>query len=178
MISERGTGLLGTAALAGAAVPGAAFLDSMAMMPSAVAVVTALRQDGTPCGLLATSVISFSTDPASILVSVSQQARSYPAIIRGASFGVHLLARGQQGIARVFASRSDDKFAGLAWRRHHGVPVLDGCLVRMVCTRSAHFSHADHTAVIGGVFDIVTKPGEPLVYFNRSMAWELARADA
>jgi flavin reductase (DIM6/NTAB) family NADH-FMN oxidoreductase RutF len=174
----RGTGLLGTAAPAGAAVPRAAFLDSMAMMPSAVAVVTAPQADGTPCGLLATSVTSFSTDPASILVSVSRQARSHPAIVRGAAFGVHLLGRGQQGIARVFASLSDDKFAGLAWRQLQGVPVLDGCLVRMICTRSAHFSHADHTVVIGGVSDIMMKAGEPLVYFNRSMAWELARADA
>lgn len=178
MTGERGTGLLRATASAGAAVPRAAFLDSMAMMPSAVAVVTALRADGAPCGLLATSVTSFSTDPASILVSVSRRARSHPAIITGAAFGVHLLARGQQGIARVFASLSDDKFAGLAWRHHHGVPVLDGCLVRMICTRSAHFSHADHTVVIGGVFDVAIKPAEPLVYFNRSMAWELARADA
>lgn len=175
MTGERGTGLLGTASPA--TVPRAVFLDSMAMMPSAVAVVTAQRADGVPCGLLATSVTSFSTDPASILVSVSRRARSHPAITRGAAFGVHLLACGQQGIARVFASLSDDKFAGLAWRQLHGVPALDGCLVRMICTRSAHFSHADHTVVIGGVFDIVMKPGEPLVYFNRSMAWELARAD-
>lgn len=178
MTGQRGTGLLGTASPTGAAVPRAAFLDSMAMMPSAVAVVTAPRADGVPCGLLATSVTSFSTDPASILVSVSRQARSHPAIIRAASFGVHLLGRGQQGIARVFASLSDDKFAGLAWRQLHGVPAIDGCLVRMICTRSANFSHADHTVVIGGVFDIVMTPGEPLVYFNRSMAWELARADS
>ncbi len=177
MTGERGTGLLGTTSPADATVPRGVFLDSMAMMPAAVAVVTAPRADGGPCGLLATSVTSFSTDPASILISVSQQARSHPAITAGTAFGVHLLARGQQSIARVFASRSDDKFAGLAWRQLHGVPVLDGCLVRMICTRTACFSHADHTVVIGGVFDLVMKPGEPLVYFDRSMAWELARAD-
>ncbi|MEA2375641.1 MAG: hypothetical protein QOD53_2104, partial [Thermoleophilaceae bacterium] len=57
------------------------FRQSMADLCSGVAVVTARRADGPPCGLVATSVSSFSAAPPSVLISVSHASRCHNALI-------------------------------------------------------------------------------------------------
>ena len=47
------------------------FLEAMARLASGVAVITARRPDGHPCGLAATSVSSYSAHPPSLLLSIS-----------------------------------------------------------------------------------------------------------
>src|SRR3954467_6326216 len=101
----------------------------MAGPAAGVAVITARRPDGHPCGLVATSVSSFSAEPPSTLVSVAHSSRCHSALARGRAaraageaFGVHIPAAAQQPLARVFAGLGDDKFAGVEWDWDAGVP--------------------------------------------------------
>lgn len=152
---------------------GQTFRDAMARLASGVAVVTAQRSDGEPCGLVATSISSFSADPPSVLASISHNSRCHTALIECSAFGVHILADGQERIARVFASLADDKFAGIDWRRDDGVPQIGGVLAYLRCTRSALFELYDHSLLIGDVAGGEVSDGEPLVYLARSMGWRL-----
>ncbi|MCM0675156.1 flavin reductase family protein [Micromonospora phytophila] len=152
------------------------FREAMSQVPAAVSVITARRDDGRPTGLVATAVMSYSTEPPSLAVSVSHRARSHAAIAGGTSFGVHFLAREQNGLAMAFASPAEDKFAGLNWVEVAGAPMLSGCVARFVCVRAATFPHGDHTLVIGDVVEVVSAPGAPLVHLDRSMAWEVVPA--
>jgi flavin reductase ActVB len=151
------------------------FREAMARLCSGVAVITARRDDGEPCGLVATSVSSFSAAPPSVLVSVDHSSRCHRALVEGDAFGVHVLAAGQEELARVFASRSDDKFAGVDWSWDDGVARIDGALSYLRCTRSALFELYDHSLLVGDVTGGDVGDDEPLVYMSRTFGWRLAR---
>ena len=157
-----------------AAVP-ELFREAMAGLVSGVAVITARREDGDPCGLVATSVSSFSAKPPSVLVSVDHSSRCHRALVDGDTFGVHVLARDQEQLAHVFAGRGDDKFAGVDWSWDEGVARIGGTLSYLRCRRSALFELYDHSILIGDVTAGKRREGEPLVYFDRRMDWRLER---
>ena len=153
----------------------AVFRDTMAALASGVAVLTARRDDGAACGLLATSLAAYSVRPPSLLVSIGHTSRCHEALADGAEFGVHLLAIAQEPIARVFADRQiDDKFAGLDWSWDGQVPAIGGMLAYLRCRRSARFDLYDHTILIGDVQGGRLGHGDPLVYLNRHMGWRLS----
>jgi flavin reductase (DIM6/NTAB) family NADH-FMN oxidoreductase RutF len=150
------------------------FREAMAGLCSGVAVVTARRDDGNPCGLVATSVSSFSARPPSVLVSVDHSSRCHRALVDGDTFGVHLLAADQEPLAHVFAGRGDDKFAGVDWSWDDGVARLAGSLAYLRCRRSALFELYDHSLLVGDVTGGSIVPGDPLVYLRRRFGWGLA----
>ena len=155
--------------------PAGLFREAMSALASGVAVVTARRADGLPAGLLATSIAAYSAAPASIMVSVAHSSRSHPVLVEHAGlFGVHLLARDQEETARVFASRSDDKYAELDWEWDGEVPRLIGAVSYLRCARSAVFDHYDHSVLIGDVLDGHHEGGEPLLWVRRRMDWRLS----
>ena len=145
----------------------------MASLASGVAVITARRVDGKPCGLAATSVASYSAHPPSLLVSVSHASRCHEALAASESFGVHLLRADELELAHTFAGRGDDKFAGVAWHWDDDVPELEGTLAFLRCRRSANFERYDHTILIGDLTAGRMGPGEPLLYARRRMDWLL-----
>jgi flavin reductase (DIM6/NTAB) family NADH-FMN oxidoreductase RutF len=156
-----------------AAVP-ELFREAMAGLCSGVAVITARREDGNPCGLVATSVSSFSAQPPSVLVSVDHSSRCHRALVDGDTFGVHVLNAEQEQLARVFAGRGDDKFAGVDWSWDDGVARIARTLSYLRCRRSALFELYDHSLLVGDVTGGRVDPGEPLVYMRRSFGWRLA----
>lgn len=149
------------------------FREAMAGLASGVAVVTARQPDSHPCGLVATSVSSFSADPPSVLVSISHSSRCHAALTGGGAFGVHLLAADQEPLAHVFAGLGDDKFAGVDWSWDDDVPRIDGTLSYLCCSRSALFELYDHSLLVGDVARGAVNGGDPLVYMARSMGWRL-----
>ena len=152
------------------------FRDAMAGLCSGVAVVTARQPDGGPCGLVATSVSSFSAAPASVLVSVGHTSRCHEALSEGQWFGMHLLAADQENLAHVFADpASEDKFAGLEWDWDEDVPVLGGVVSYLRCRRVARFDLYDHSVLIGEVAGGRHEGGDPLVYMDRRMDWRLVQ---
>src|SRR5689334_7683342 len=149
----------------------------MAGLASGVAVITARHSDGHPCGLVATSVSSFSANPPSALVSVSHTSRCHSALAEGDSFGVHILSAGQRELATVFAGFGDDKFAGIDWDWDDDVPRIEGELSYLRCRRSALFELYDHSLLVGDVMGGDVQPGDPLVYMGRRIGWRLEPAD-
>lgn len=137
--------------------------------PAGVAVVTCATPTG-PAGFTATSVISVATHPATLAFSVSAGSTSRRILDTAPSVVVNFLAAGQDDLARRFAVRGTDRFAGLdycslttgepvlpgttAWVRgvvEQRVPVGDSLLIT-VCAVLAHRSD----------------DSEPLVYLDRS----------
>lgn len=149
------------------------FQEAMASLASGVSVITARRADGEPCGLSATSVSSYSANPPSLLVSVAHDSRCHDALTNAEHFGVHILHAGEEPVARVFAGRGDDKFAGLDWRWDGDVPELAGALAYLRCHRVESLSRYDHTILIGDLERGRLEQGEPLLYARRRMDWLL-----
>ena len=148
------------------------FREAMTRLASGVAVITARRSDGLPCGIAATALSSYSAHPPSLLVSVWHASRCHAALASCEHFGVHLLRSNEIEVAHGFADReSPDKFAGLEWRWDGDVPELTGTLAYLRCRRAENFSRYDHTILIGDLEGGRIEPGEPLVYARRRMDW-------
>jgi flavin reductase (DIM6/NTAB) family NADH-FMN oxidoreductase RutF len=148
------------------------FREAMTLLASGVAVVTARRPDGGPCGLAATSLSSYSAHPPSLLVSVWHGSRCHEALAASERFGVHLLKSDELETAQRFADReAQDKFAGLDWRWDAEVPELGGTLAYLRCRRVENFVRYDHTILIGDIEGGRLEEGHPLVYARRRMDW-------
>jgi flavin reductase (DIM6/NTAB) family NADH-FMN oxidoreductase RutF len=148
------------------------FREAMSHLASGVAVITARRSGGGPCGIAATSLVSYSIRPPSLLVSVWHESRCHAALTRAERFGVHLLRSDQEPVARRFADRlAEDKFGGLSWGWDGEVPELSGVLAYLRCRRAENFVRYDHTILIGDLESVRMEPGEPLVYARRRMDW-------
>jgi flavin reductase ActVB len=146
----------------------------MASLASGVAVLTARHDDGTPCGLVATSISSYSAAPPSVLVSVGHVSRCFEPLAGGDRFGVHLLAADQQNLARTFADpANENKFGGIDWAWDDDVPAIGGAVAYLRCRRSARFDMYDHSVLIGDVEAGSHTGGEPLVYLERQLGWRL-----
>lgn len=150
------------------------FGDLMAELPAGVAVVTA-RANDEPKGLVVTSLTAYTADPPSVLVSVAHSSRCHSALLAASHFGVHVLQLGQDQVASRFASKDDDKFAGLEWNWDGDVPRVDGALAYLRCRTSKSFEHLDHTVLIGVIEDCERQDAaEPMVYLRRRFAWRVS----
>ncbi len=148
------------------------FREAMTHLASGVAVITARRADGGPCGIAATSLTSYSAHPPSLLVSVWHVSRCHDALAASDHFGVHLLKSDQVELAYRFADRTlEDKFAGLEWDWDDDVPELAGVLSYLRLRRAENFVKYDHTVLIGDLERGRIEQGSPLVYARRRMDW-------
>jgi flavin reductase (DIM6/NTAB) family NADH-FMN oxidoreductase RutF len=148
------------------------FREAMTHLASGVAVITARRADGSPCGIAATSLTSYSAHPPSLLVSVWHGSRCHDALAASDHFGVHLLKSDELELAQRFADRTlEDKFEGLDWSWDEDVPELGGSLAYLRLRRSGNFVKYDHTILVGDLVGGRLEQGAPLVYARRRMDW-------
>src|SRR5919197_920179 len=90
----------------------AAFKLAMSHFASGVTVVTT-EHDGKRYGMTVASFASLSLHPPLVLVCIEKSVKSHDAIVAAGTFGVSILAHEQMDISNRFASRADDKFAGV-----------------------------------------------------------------
>jgi 3-hydroxy-9,10-secoandrosta-1,3,5(10)-triene-9,17-dione monooxygenase reductase component len=145
------------------------FRAVMGHFATGVTVVTAPGADG-PVGMTANAVCSLSLDPLLLLVCFDNGARTLPVIAEGERFGVNVLAKGQESLARLFASKTpeNEKFAEVPHSVHDGIPVIEGVLAWVGCTLQELIPGGDHTIGIGAVTAAETGHGEPLIWYRGS----------
>lgn len=142
-----------------------AFRNILGSFPTGVTVITTLGDNNAPVGLTANSFNSLSLDPPLILWSLSSKSPSLTCFEKCPNFAINILAQGQSGLSRRFATPIPDKFAGVDWRAGaNGVPVLGGCAAVLECTTVSMQEAGDHVLFIGRVdrFEGLTHP--PLAF--------------
>ena len=137
----------------------------MAQIPTGVTVVAALAPEG-PAGATASAVASLSLDPMLMLACMDRGSRTLLAVQAANRFGINVLAAGQEGIARRFATKAApaDKWEGIGWRDADGVPAIDGALLFVCCELHDVIAGGDHVIVTGSVQGLKLGEGEPLVH--------------
>lgn len=145
----------------------ARFRQVLGHFPTGVVVVTGLVDD-TPIGLAIGSFFSVSLDPPLVGFCADHRSSTWPKLAEVGRFCVNILGAHQEDVCRAFASKSDDKFAGLGWDRSPlGSPRLHDTLGWIDCEVDAVHAAGDHDVVIGRVDDLaVTHEGGPLVFFR------------
>lgn len=132
-----------------------------------VTAVTFLRDDGTPVGFTANSFSSVSLDPPLLLVCPGKFLSSYETFANCTHFTVNILSEGQEAISNTFASVKGDRFAQVPHHLDaHGVPLVEGAIVRFSCTTEQIVSPGDHCILIGRVEEFAHVDGSGLGYVN------------
>jgi flavin reductase (DIM6/NTAB) family NADH-FMN oxidoreductase RutF len=148
------------------------FFAIMSAFPTGVAVVTTLDADGRPRGLTTNALCAVSADPPLLLVCVDKESRTLPALLHSRRFVVNFLAEQRDHLARVFASKADDKFADVAWEPGiGGMPCLsEDSLAYAECETEQELEAGDHVVLTGLVVGgLAPDPDSvPILYFRRS----------
>jgi len=151
-----------------------AFLDIMSNFAASVTVVTS-RHDGRHHGLTVSAFTSVSLDPPLVLVCIDHRSHSMDAMRGAGGFTVNMLREGTGDVAMRFASKEDDKFAGLATLEPEydgaGPGLPEHAYAILECSTVESVDAGDHLIFIGQVETARrVDPGAPLMYWRRRFA--------
>ncbi len=151
-----------------------AFRSLMGAFPTGVVIVTTIDPEGAPKGLTTQAFISVSVDPPLLLVGMDKTSRTLHALLATKAFVVNFLAAGRGDLATRFASKGDDKFAGVAWRPSiaaKGAPILaNDSAAYAECLVTQTIEAGDHWLLVASVEDGAVLSGTPLMYYRRTYA--------
>ena len=147
------------------------FRKALGCFATGVTVVTTLNPDtGAPLGVTVSAFSSLSLEPPLVLFCLGNRTSSLDFYRRAKHFAVNVLSETQRDLSMRFASRSENKWAGLVsetW--DSGVPILPGCLANLECSMAAVHEGGDHTIFIGQIERLRhQEAGSPLIYFRGS----------
>ncbi|MCU0658938.1 MAG: flavin reductase family protein [Polyangiaceae bacterium] len=144
------------------------FKEALASWATGVTVV-ATEWEGHRYGLTASSFTSVSLTPPLVLICVDRRAESCEALLRAGSFGVSILALGQEAAAMQMARSGEQKFEGLPFEPGPtlGQPLLRGALAHLECRTFRADDAGDHVLLLGEVHAARTHEGSPLLYARR-----------
>jgi flavin reductase (DIM6/NTAB) family NADH-FMN oxidoreductase RutF len=136
------------------------------MFATGVTIVTARAADGSFVGLTANSFNSVSLSPPLVLWSLSRSAGSMAAFSTGSHYAINILGAEQQDLARQFASRDGDRFAGVAFAPGAGgAPLLKGAAATFECFNRSRYEEGDHVIFVGEVENCAHRTGaSPLLF--------------
>lgn len=145
----------------------AKFRQVLGHFPTGVTVVTTVHE-GTPLGMAIGSFASLSLEPPQVLFCAGHHSSTWPKLREAGRFCVNVLGEDQEDICRVFASKAEDKFAEIGWKRSgNGSPLLAGAMAYLDCDIADVVTSGDHDIVIGSVTDLeVLHEGGPLIFFR------------
>ena len=142
--------------------------------PTGVTIIAARDADGQPKGLTTQSYIGLSTEPPLMLVSIDKTSRTLAALKHSRAFVINFLKYGAADVATKFASKADDKFAGIVWRPSNvatGAPILhEHAIAYAECTIVNELEAGDHWVFLGSVDGGAVLGGIPLLYYRRMYA--------
>jgi flavin reductase (DIM6/NTAB) family NADH-FMN oxidoreductase RutF len=143
----------------------ASFRAAMAGLPTGVTIVSAAGSEG-PAGATANAVTSLSIEPMMMLAALDRGSRTLLAVQAADRFGISVLHKGQERIARAFATKAPvaEKWAEVAWSERDGIPAVDDALIWVACDLRDVVAAGDHVIVTGAVTGLEATDGDPLVF--------------
>jgi flavin reductase (DIM6/NTAB) family NADH-FMN oxidoreductase RutF len=142
-----------------------AFRDTLGMFATGIAVVATRAANGDPIGLTVNSFNSVSLDPPLIVWSMARHLPSLPVFEACEYYSVNVLAADQEHLSQLFASRADDKFAGIDIDEGlYGVPLLRDCCARFECRNITRHPGGDHLVFLSEVVRFDREERPPLIF--------------
>ena len=122
--------------------------------------------DGAVVGLTANSFNSVSLEPPLVLWSLALRSASMQVLRSCSHYAINVLGAEHEALARQFASKDVDRFAGVAW--HSGLydlPLIDGAVATFTCFNRSRYAEGDHVIFVGEVERCTHRDAAaPLVY--------------
>lgn len=147
-------------------VTGDQLREAVGTFPSGITIVTARNGAGAEVGMTVSAFTSLSLEPAMVMFSVANSSSSFPYLTVGAHIGISVLADGQGGLARQFATRGIDRFAGVdTVQRGRGVSIIEASAAWFSGEIINAFPGGDHTIFTIAVEECdITEGVRPLLY--------------
>ncbi len=146
------------------------FRQALGSFLTGVTVITTQDDQGNDRGMTANSFTSVSLDPPLVLFCIDRRAASYDAFTAAAGYVVHILGSHQQDLAKVFASKSPDKFDGLRLERSStGMAVIADAHAVLDCVAHDVVEAGDHAVVIARVEAFGIADRRPLGFYQGKM---------
>jgi len=144
--------------------------EVMRRFPTGVAVVT-VNADGERIGLTLGTLVSLSLDPPLVGFAIRKDAALHELLRRAGTFGVSLLAAGQEGLAQHFARGVPPigLWQGLEVLDEDGPPLLAGAIGWLRGTILAEHPAGSHSFFVGEIESAA--PGmtaRPLAYVSQA----------
>ncbi|MFI2242269.1 flavin reductase family protein [Streptomyces chrestomyceticus] len=145
------------------------FRDALALLAAPLTVVTTHDAEGRPRGFTASSVTSVSLDPPLVLVGIARTSSCFAAFAAAPEFVINILGAQHRDLARKFADRRADRFAGEDFAAAgSGPPRLTGAHAALRCTVTERVPAGDHDLLLGTPTEVhTTGSTRPLVWHRR-----------
>lgn len=144
-----------------------ALRDALGAFVTGVTIVTTVDAGGRPLGLTANSFTSVSLDPPLVLFCLAKRSASHDAFRASPSFAIHVLSADQLPLAQTFASRVEDRFAGVDWRPGPtGAPIILESHAWIDCSVEQVVDAGDHVMFLGRVTEFGLEDRRPLGYYR------------
>jgi flavin reductase (DIM6/NTAB) family NADH-FMN oxidoreductase RutF len=148
---------------------------AFAQFATGITVVTARAPDGSPVGLTVNSFTSVSLDPPLALWCLGRASANHDAFRLAERHLINVLAADQLEVARRFASRGPERFAGQRFSvTDTGLPRLDGCVAWFECATRSRHDEGDHVILVGRIDSFEVAPGRPLIFHDSRYVTDLA----
>lgn len=152
--------------------PPAAVEQAFGRVANGVALVT-LWEEGAPAGVLVSSLISLSVEPPRVLFNIPRDTGVHAALLRGDQCAATILSDQDRSEAARFAAGggAHERFASPRWDlSDRFAPRFDGGLASFRLKIEQRIGAASHTIFIAAVSSVSSRPGLPLVSFERELA--------
>jgi flavin reductase ActVB len=154
------------------------FRTAMTRFPSGVTIVTMVDDAERRWGFTASAFAFLSVEPPRLLVCLDRSANCYPHFCATDRFAINILGADHEVLARHFATKAIDKFAGLEFQPgEFRLPLLSDAVATLECQKSELMPGGDHVILIGEPLSIRLGSGTPAVLFNQRF-WRLSEAAA
>ena len=131
---------------------------------SGVTVVTAIDGEK-PRGLAVNAFSSISLDPPTVMVAVQRTSSTHDCLFRATHLAINILSAEQLDVVGVFATKSDDKFAGLDWAPGpFGSPLIARSSAQMEVEIRERLQANTHTLFVCRVLHAAVSDHHPMVY--------------
>lgn len=129
-----------------------------------VTVVTTM-DDEKPRGLAVNAFSSVSLDPPTVMVAVQRTSSTHDCLFRATHLAINILSTNQLDVVGVFATKADDKFAGLDWEPGpFGSPLIARSSAQMEVEIRERLQASTHTLFVCRVLHATVSDRHPMVY--------------
>ena len=142
------------------------FLQAMRGITSTVTIVSA--KDGeNKQAMTATSVVSLSLDPPSMLVCINQEASIHEVMKEGLGFCINILSLGQENLADICSikGKEEQRFLVGNWSELENIPYNIDSQSNLFCNCVKAIEHTTHTIYLGEIIKVLNQSSfNPLLY--------------
>ena len=140
-----------------------ALRTALGAYPTGVAIVTTNPDIDNPVGMTINSFCSLSLDPPLVGWCIDRNSACLEAFKRCQGFSISILNAGQERLARRFATRGADKFAGITCDLAYGPLIPEAC-AWLRCSLVSQVPLGDHLMLVGRVGEFGDSERAPMVF--------------